>query len=105
MISDSESIAYSGIVTAMLEHETLTRMDDETRRELSVAADNYENGPARLQTAILNAARSGEKPAAIARAIGYVYTYDYVATLVRKDRRANPGLYASEPPEVTPDGS
>jgi hypothetical protein len=77
----------------MLEHETLTGVDDETRQSLTVAADNYEHAPARLQAAILDAARAGEKPAAITRAIGYVYTYDYVARLVRLDRRANPGLY------------
>lgn len=77
----------------MLEHETLTGVDDKTRQSLTDAADNYEHAPARLQAAILAAARKGEKPAAIARAIGYVYTYDYVARLVRKDRAANPGLY------------
>ena len=50
--------------------------------------------PARLQSAILKAAlREGAKPSLIARAIGYVYTYDYVARLVRKDRKANPGEY------------
>ena len=77
----------------MLERETLTGVDEVTRQALEVAADNYENGPARLQAAILNAARKGEKPAAITRAIGYVYTYDYVARLVRKDKRNNPALY------------
>ena len=77
----------------MLERETLTGVDEVTRQALEVAADNYENGPARLQAAILEAARKGEKPAAITRAIGYVYTYDYVARLVRNDKRHNPGLY------------
>lgn len=80
----------------MLEHETLTGVDEDTRQSLVLAADNYEHGPARLQTAILAAARKGEKPAAIARAIGYVYTYDYVARLVRKDKSANPGEYRRE---------
>lgn len=80
----------------MLEHETLAGVDDDTRQSLVLAADNYENGPARLQTAILAAARKGEKPAAIARAIGYVYTYDYVARLVRKDKSANPREYKRE---------
>ena len=79
----------------MLEHETLTGVDEDTRQSLVLAADNYEHGPARLQAAILAAARKGEKPAAIARAIGYVYTYDYVARLVRKDKSANPGEYKS----------
>lgn len=84
-------------MTEVLERETLTGVDEETRQLLEVAADNYENGPARLQAAILAAARKGEKPAAITRAIGYVYTYDYVAKLVRGDKRVNPGLYASAP--------
>jgi hypothetical protein len=80
-------------VTVILERETLTDVDEETRQALAVAADHYENGPARLQAAIIAAARKGEKPAAIHRAIGYVYTYDYVAKLVRLDKRANPGEY------------
>ena len=86
-------MSYTGFVTVILERETLTGVDPETRRSLEVAADNYEHGPARLQAAILDAARKGEKPATIHRAIGYVYTYDYVAKLVRVDRRANPELY------------
>lgn len=61
-------------------------MDDETRQALKAAADEYQQAPARLKAAILEAARNGEKPAAIARAIGYVYTYDYVARLIREDR-------------------
>lgn len=80
----------------MLEHETLTGVDEDTRQLLVLAADNYEHGPARLQAAIVAAARKGEKPAAIARAIGYVYTYDYVARLIRKDKSANPGEYKRE---------
>ena len=84
---------YTGFVTVMLERETLTGVDQETRQELEVAADNYAMAPSRLQAAILAAARKGEKPAAIARAIEYVYTYDYVARLVRKDRAANPDAY------------
>ena len=86
-------MTYTGFVTVILEHETLTGVDEKTRQALQVAADNYEHGPARLQAAILDAARGGEKPAAITRAIGYVYTYDYVAKLVREDRKANPGEY------------
>jgi hypothetical protein len=70
----------------MLEHATLTRVDDETRRELAAAADAYEQAPARLKAAILAAARRGERPADIVRAIRYTYTYDYVARLVRQDR-------------------
>jgi hypothetical protein len=86
-------MSYTGFVTALLEHETLTGVDDETRQALRAAADTYAAAPARLQAAILAAARGGEKPAAIARTIGYVYTYDYVAKLVRQDRKANPSLY------------
>ena len=86
-------MSYTGFVTVILEHETLTDVQEKTRQALADAADNYEHGPARLQAAILAAARKGEKPAAIARAIGYVYTYDYVAKLVREDRKANPAAY------------
>lgn len=60
---------------------------------LETAADNYVNGPERLKAAILKAARKPEKPGTIARAIGYAYTYDYVARLVRDDRKANPEAY------------
>lgn len=80
-------------MTVMLERETLTGVEDETRQALEVAADTYAMAPARLQAAILAAARKGGKPADIARAINYVYTYDYVARLIRKDRSTNPGLY------------
>jgi len=82
-------------MTAVLEQRaTLADVDEQTRQALEVAADNYEHGPERLKAAILKAARKGDKPAAIARAIGYVYTYDYVAKLVREDRADNPGEYA-----------
>ena len=94
-IPQRERIAYTGFVTVILERETLTGVDQETRQALDDAADNYAMAPSRLQAAILAAARKGEKPAAIARAIDYVYTYDYVARLVRKDRAANPGEYKS----------
>ena len=77
----------------MLEHETLTGVDAKTRQALEDAADNYAMAPARLQAAILAAARGGDKPALIARAIGHVYTYDYVARIVRLDKRANPAMY------------
>lgn len=78
----------------MLEHETLTDMDDETRRGLAEAADNVLYGPDRLKARILVAARKGEKPAVIHRVIHPAYTYDYVAALVRADRKDNPGEYA-----------
>jgi hypothetical protein len=83
-------------MTAVLEQRaTLTGVDEQTRQSLTAAASDYKEAPARLKTAILEAARSGEKPADVARAIGYVYTYDYVARLIRKDRAAHPGEYGS----------
>jgi hypothetical protein len=72
----------------MLEHETLTHVDDDTRRELADAADAYVQAPAKLRAAIIKAGRAGEKPADITRAINHVMTYDYVARLVREDRAA-----------------
>ena len=98
-IPQRERIAYTGFVTVILERETLTGVDPETRQALEDAADSYAMAPARLQAAILAAARQGDKPALIARAISYVYTYDYVARLIRSDRRANPGLYPRAKPE------
>lgn len=74
-------------MTVVQEHETLTRVDDETRQELEAAADAYVQSPATLKAAIVAAARKGERPADIVRAIRHVYTYDYVARLVREDRR------------------
>jgi hypothetical protein len=86
-------MSYSWMVTMTMESGTLTQVDPATRTELEQAADNYVNGPDRLKAAIVKAARRGEKPAAIARAIGYAYTYDFTAKLVRADRAANPGKY------------
>lgn len=68
-------------------------MDPETRADLEAAADNYVNGPDRLKAAIVRAARRGDKPATIARAISYAFTYDFTAKLIREDRAENPGLY------------
>ena len=73
-------------MTTVQEHATLTRMDDETRQGLEQAARAYERAPAELKAKILAAGRKGDKPAAIVKAIGHVYTYDYVARLVREDR-------------------
>jgi len=56
-------------------------------QELKEAADAYVAAPERLRAAIVKAAALGEKPATITRAIGYVYTYDYVARLVREARK------------------
>jgi hypothetical protein len=78
----------------MLEHATLTDMDDETRRGLEEAADDVLNGPDRLRARIVAAGRKGDKPAEIHRVIYPAYTYDYVARLVREDRAANPELHA-----------
>lgn len=88
-------------MTAILDHETLTGVDDSTRQKLADAADAYEQAPASLRAAIIEAARSGDRPRDIVRAIRYVFTYDYVARLVRLDRKENPGAYpAPEPPSV-----
>lgn len=81
-------MSYSGVVTAITEHATLTEMDESTAKALAEAAEAYEQAPVRLRAAILTAARSGETPAAITRAIRHVYTYDYVARLIRQDRAA-----------------
>lgn len=86
-------MSYSGMVTMTMEPGTLTQVDPETRAELEQAADNYVNGPDRLKAAMIKAARKGDKPAAIARAIGYAYTYDFTAKLVRADRAENPEAY------------
>jgi hypothetical protein len=79
---------YYGNVTAIIEHGTITQMDSETLENLATAGDNYEHASPRLKAAILEAARAGAKPADIARAIGYVYTYDYVAKLIRESRKS-----------------
>ncbi|HZR50038.1 MAG TPA: hypothetical protein VFB06_11020 [Streptosporangiaceae bacterium] len=101
-------------MTAMLEHETLTdmAMDEETRQGLAEAADNVLHGPERLKAWIVRAAREGDKPADIHKVIHPAYTYDYVAALVRTDRKANPGEYqraanpgTPEPSETSPDGT
>lgn len=62
-------------------------MDEETRQALADAGQAYKEAPAQLRAAVLAAADKGEKPADIQRAIGYVWTYDYVARLVREHRR------------------
>jgi hypothetical protein len=93
-LSDQDVMSYSGTVTADIDRETLPQVDPETRDELERAADNYVNGPDRLKAAMIKAARKGDKPAAIARAIGYAHTYDFTAKLIREDRAANPAAYA-----------
>ena len=78
---------YDEVMTAVQEHETLTGVDQQTRQELEAAADAFVQSPAVLKAAILKAARNGDRPADIVRAIRHVYTYDYVAKLVREDRK------------------
>lgn len=80
-------MSYNVIVTVVLERETLTGMDAETRDELGAVADAYLSAPGNLKAAIVKAGRKGDKPADIHRAIKYAYTYDYVAELVREDRK------------------
>jgi hypothetical protein len=77
-------MSYTGLVTAVLDvGATLAGVDEQTRQQLAAAADAYVQAPENLKAAIIAAAAKGEKPADIARAIGYAYTYDYVAKLVR----------------------
>lgn len=79
-------MSYSWVVTVLSEHATLSDMDETTARELADAAEAYEQAPVRLRAAIVAAARKGERPADITRAIGHAFTYEYVARLIRKDR-------------------
>jgi hypothetical protein len=82
-------------VTAVQDHETLTPVDDETRQALEAAGAAFKQAPEQLKAVIVAAARQGGTPAKIVRAIGHVYTYDYVARLIRVDRRKHPDLYLS----------
>lgn len=72
----------------MLEHETLTAMDDERRAKLAAAAKAYVEAPANLRAVIAEAGIAGDKPAEITKAISYALTYDYVARLVREAKAA-----------------
>jgi hypothetical protein len=91
-------MTYTWVVTVMLERcETLTGMDPEREARLAAKGNAYKRAPAELRAEILDAARAGDKPADIHRAIGYVQTYDYVARIIREDKAANPGLYPSAP--------
>jgi hypothetical protein len=84
-------------VTVILEPATLTQVDEATRRELDSLAEADEQAPVRLRAAILAAARKGDKPSEITRAIRHAYTYEYVARLIRADRAENAELYPAEP--------
>lgn len=79
-------MTYNGNVTVTMDHATLTGMDAETRHELEQAADAVRNGPSWLKVAICKAADRGEKAADITRTIGHVWTYDYVARIIREHR-------------------
>ena len=72
-------MSYNGFVTVALEHATLADVDEKTADALRAAAEAYRQAPETLKAAIIAAAEKGERRAKIARAIGYVYTYDYVA--------------------------
>ena len=72
----------------MQEHETLTGMDEATCQRLAHAGRAYKEAPGNLRQEIIDAGRRGDKPADIVKAIGHVYTYDYVARLVRENRSA-----------------
>ncbi|MFF5261311.1 hypothetical protein ACFY4C_20405 [Actinomadura viridis] len=63
-------------------------MDADMKTELEQAAKAFEDAPKNLRAAILKAALDqGEKPATITRTINHVYTADYVARLVREERK------------------
>jgi hypothetical protein len=102
-------MSYTQVVTAILDHGTLTQVDPETMKRLETAADDYEQAPARLKAAILVAARNGEKASDITRAIRHSYTYEYVGRLIRADRRDNPDAYPAPPSKPSgdprPDGA
>lgn len=51
--------------------------------QLKEAGAAYREAPKRLQEAIIAAAKAGETPADITRAIGSAYSRDYVAKLIR----------------------
>jgi len=63
-------------------------MDETTRRGLAEAAATKTAAAGQLKNLILKAARDGDRPADIHRAIFPAYTYDYVAQLVREDKAA-----------------
>ncbi len=51
--------------------------------ELAEAAQAYADAPKRLQSAILKAAEAGGNANQITKAIGQVYSPDYVRSLIR----------------------
>lgn len=87
-------------MTIALERATLADVDEETARKLAEAADTFRQAPKALRDVIREAGLAGEKPSAIARAIGYAYTYDYVARIVRQARRG--AAQAGHPEDSAP---
>lgn len=79
-------MTYNRIVTTGLVNATLDRVNDDTRRELKEAAEAVRSGPSLLKVAICKAADEGERAADITRAIDHVWTYDYVARVIREHR-------------------
>lgn len=55
--------------------------------ELAQAAEEFTAGPKNLQAAILKAAAKGSNANQITRAIGQVYSPDYVRSLIRQARK------------------
>ena len=79
-------MTYNGNVTTGLADATLTYVHEDTRRELKEAAEAVRSGPSLLKVAICKAADEGERAADITRAIDHVWTYDYVARVIREHR-------------------
>lgn len=71
--------------------------------QLKEAAAAYLEAPKRLREAIIAAAREGEQPADITRAIGHAYSRDYVAKLIRDTLGSKgPGRPPSRRPSKRP---
>jgi hypothetical protein len=63
-------------------------MEPEMETKLAEAAQAYVDAPKRLQAVILEAAAQGDSANRITRAIGQVYSPDYVRRLIREAREA-----------------
>lgn len=68
--------------------------------KLAEAAQAYVDAPKKLQAAILEAAAAGDNANRITRAIGQVYSPDYVRRLIREAREA--GKIPPREPSSTP---
>lgn len=82
-------MTYNQNVTMGLATATLDRVQEDTRRELKDAAEAVRSGPSLLKVAICKAADEGERAADITRAIDHVWTYDYVARIIREHREGS----------------